>query len=206
MKKEQTQFIVLRKIPYGETSWIVSSLSLEYGKLDFIIKGARKTSKRSFPVIDLFREIKGSCALKNSGLSKVTSPDLIANFDSLAVNQGSYMAACNIAQFVTANTQPMLQMPLLYAALKNIFTALAAESINSPWFTFVKLVYLYEQGLLPDTLCGSESRQAEAEKELLLQSIIQYACEGGELDVDPSYWPLFSSWVDSLCSFNGLSL
>jgi len=204
MDRVDTTFIVLRKTPYGETSLIVSSLSTEYGKLDFIISGARKVSKRSFPVIDLFREIKGSCMIRDTGLNKVYTPELLSNYDSIVSNPDNYMTACDIARFITANTQPMVSVSMLYSSLRRAFSCLSAGEVNVPWLTLVKLVYLYEQGLLPDTLGGAESREAEEQKARLLENIITFAISGGELNVDNSYWPLFSSWIDSLCSYNGV--
>jgi recombinational DNA repair protein (RecF pathway) len=56
-KTVATTIIVLKKIPYQESSLIVSSISAEYGKVDFIVKGARRITKKKQPIVDLFREL-----------------------------------------------------------------------------------------------------------------------------------------------------
>ena len=46
---EKTFYIILRKIPYQESSLIVSGLSPDFGRLDFLLKGARGTGAKKFP-------------------------------------------------------------------------------------------------------------------------------------------------------------
>ena len=46
---EKTTYIILRKIPFQDSSLIVSGLSPEFGRLDFLLRGARGTGAKKFP-------------------------------------------------------------------------------------------------------------------------------------------------------------
>jgi len=199
-----TQFIILRKTKYGESSLIISTLSLEYGKLDFIVQGAKKLGSKSFPVIDLFREVKGECRLKENGLNKLRSYELVENYDGVVVIPENYIAACSIAKFITANTHPLVAMPILYRASKNALSKLSAGSSGIPWGTLIKLVFLYEQGLLPDVLSGKDNKESEDDKQKLLRDLLELACGDDSINVDCSYWPLFTPWINSLCDFQNI--
>ena len=54
---EKTTYIILRKIPFQDSSLIVSGLSPEFGRLDFLLRGARGTGAKKFPYAELFREL-----------------------------------------------------------------------------------------------------------------------------------------------------
>lgn len=43
-------------MPYGDSSWILRTLSPEYGLLSFLVKGAKKKESKFFSVIDPFSE------------------------------------------------------------------------------------------------------------------------------------------------------
>ena len=54
---EKTAYIILRKIPFQESGLIVSGLSPEFGRLDFLLKGVRDTGAKKFLYAELFREL-----------------------------------------------------------------------------------------------------------------------------------------------------
>ena len=86
---EKTTYIILRKIPFQDSSLIVSGLSPEFGRLDFLLRGARGTGAKKFPYAELFRELAIEFRppkLHSPGtMCNLTSHELIASFDSIAV-------------------------------------------------------------------------------------------------------------------------
>jgi DNA repair protein RecO len=50
--------IILKKTPYGEADFIVRALSRELGKIDFIMKGARKVSSKLNAHIDVGNHVR----------------------------------------------------------------------------------------------------------------------------------------------------
>jgi Recombination protein O N terminal. len=55
----KTSYIILWKIPFQETGLIVSGFSEEYGRLDFLLKGARGSGAKN----SLMRNCSGSLPL-----------------------------------------------------------------------------------------------------------------------------------------------
>lgn len=195
-----TDLIVLRKIQYRETSIIVAGLSAEFGRLDIIVKGAKKLSSKTFPAVDLFREISVEIEPGKRNLYSVYSADLIANHDNIASCHSNYLAACDIASFVLRNSQPEIPSPELYIAVKNAFGILSRGPTEIPYPVLVRLVYLDEHGLLPEL---PDHDQAKAK---LLAQLVNAARGKIELpDITADYWNIFGDWIDSLCRFNELN-
>ena len=65
----QTDYIILRKIPFQESSLVVSGISPDYGRLDFLLKGARSAGGKKFPYAGLFRELQVEFQDNRSGSS-----------------------------------------------------------------------------------------------------------------------------------------
>lgn len=197
-----TKLLVLRKIPYKESSLIISGLSPDFGKLDFMVKGAKKMSRKCFPVVDLFREIQLEFNYRKDGLQTVYSVDLVSQFDAIALNPDNFIAACKLCSFISHNSRPMMEAHELYAALKNCFQGLSGEHQNIPWCALVKLIYIYENGLLPDI--GPHSNHSESEQELLAKLIEAAAGRIFPPLLGKDYWNQLAFWIEDLCRYHNL--
>lgn len=195
----RTNLIVLRKSNYRETSLIVSGITPDSGRLDTLVKGAKKLSAKHFPAVDLFREINVELKPGQKGLNSVYSADLISNYDNIASFHQNYLAACDIASFVLRNSQPDMSAPELYKALKHVFSILATEKMTLPYTALIKLVYLYEEGLLP------ELPERDDVKTQLLADLLGAASGKNKLpDLDQEYWQQLNIWIEMLCKFHEL--
>jgi recombinational DNA repair protein (RecF pathway) len=202
---ETTNVIILRKLPYKESSLILGTLSAEYGKLDFIAKGARKLSKKQFPAFDLFREVQVTFRdTGKDGLHTAANVELINSNDALANIPENFETALKIGDFVLKNSVGDLPSPLVYEALKNIFRnwALAGEKRDFPWSpmqcsVILKASYLYENGLLPDFIeDGSESGQKQQQ---VIDNIIECGNEGRHLPkLADEWWIRLNKWLNHL--------
>ena len=146
----RTPCIILRKTPFQETGLILACLSPDFGRIDLLCRGVRKFGKRSFPVISLFREI--SIDFKEpkntSGLASLRAPEPILSHDALAEEPSAYLAACSLAAFLLRNTRPMVALPDTFRALSLMLTRTAETRTANPWLSYVKLVFLCENGLV----------------------------------------------------------
>ena len=119
---EKTTYIILRKIPFQDSSLIVSGLSPEFGRLDFLLRGARGTGAKKFPYAELFRELTIEFRppkLHSPGtMCNLTSHELIASFDSIALRIENYLRMCAYAAFLLKHTKPMLEIPGTCRALE----------------------------------------------------------------------------------------
>ena len=196
-----TPVLVLRKTPYSESSIIAATLSPDHGRLDFVIRGARKISGKKMPQVDLFRELHVDFRMKNSGLQNLYSCDLLNFYDSIASYPDNYLKACEIGTFILRNSHPMIPCPEVYFAMKNAFDALSKSGADIPWAELVKLVFLDEHGFLPEDLSAAgDSRKTEA-----VEKLINSVVSGNPLpDFPVKTWRKIADWIDELCRYHEL--
>ena len=206
-----TNVIILRKMPYKESSLILGTLSAEFGKIDLIAKGARKLSKKQFPAFDLFREVQ--VTFPNTGkdnLHNATNVELIQSNDTLANIPENFETASKIADFILKNSVPDLPSPLVYDAMRNILRnwALQGDKQEFPWTSqqcsvVIKTSYLYENGLLPD-LGEPETKQAYQQQQII-ENIIECGNEGTPLPkLNDAWWFQLNKWLNQLIKHHQL--
>lgn len=197
---ENIEFIVLRKLPYRESSLIISGLSAVYGRLDFSVRGAKKVGSKSCAGIDLFREISIEFNPERDGLQTVYKAELLESCDNISNVPENYFAACEISRFILANTESMADCKNLYSALKNALKDLSAGKCAKFWQTLMKLVFLSENGLLPETFSTTEKNKKE-----LLAKLLESAESGKNIpELTKEYWDKLESWSESLFIYHGL--
>ena len=198
MNKEETEYIILRKTPYQETSLILAGISSHYGRIDLLVRGAKKIGSKSLPAIDLFREIEININPRKEGLQPIYAAELISNFDNIAMNKNSYLDACEISKFILRNSHPHIPIPIAYKSVKTALSALS-NSGETRYSPLVKLALLEEHGVLPKLPLG---RKNESE---LLQKLLTASKGEGELpEISPDYMIEIEKWINTLCRYNEL--
>ena len=210
-KTISTKIIALKKTAYQESSLIISSISAEYGKIDFVVKGARRISKKEQPIVDIFRELAVEFRETRSGLNNPQSLDLVEEYDKIALNPDIFIKVSRLASFLLKNIYPHVPCDRVYSAFKNLLRKSADGSIETFDFTLLKLVFLFENGLLPahfETNSDSSFQYTVEEKKQrkFLNRLISYA----EVNIpnipvlSTEYKDKFSNWVINQCRYNGL--
>jgi DNA repair protein RecO len=201
-KTISTEVIILRKIPYSETSLIVYTLSPEYGRLDFMIRGARQISKKALPEIDIFRKFK--IEFKETGLSKnLISPlsfDLIKENDSICKYPKIIGTIYSVVAFILKNIHTGIVCEFVYSAFDKMLD-LFSKGEEYPIF-LIKLVYLYENGLLPNEL--SKSDKEEKSKKILSILINSAVGKIAIPNLSDDYLLSLNRWVTNLSLANEL--
>ena len=188
----RTDYMILRRTPYMESSLIVSGISPDFGRLDFLLRGARKTGRKNFPFACLFRELSIEFRLPRgeSTLSSLQSHEPLRSHDDLALAPETYLAACDIASFLLRNTRFQLPVPRTFRALSNMFARAGTERNAFPWLPYAQLVFLHENGFV----------SAPPEKEKILCAVFDFA--EGRTDAPPPfsdrYLTLFTAWIRAL--------
>ena len=146
----KTRYMILRKTPFRDTSLVVAGVSADYGRLDFVLKGARAIGKRQFPTADVFREflLEFRPSRRPESMPSLVSLDLTASHDGIAQSMDCYMAACAFASETLRRAQPMLEMPLAWQALSVMLTRM--ERTLSPQIPLMlaRLAVLRDHGFL----------------------------------------------------------
>ena len=169
----RTDYIILRKVPFQESSLVVSGLSPDCGRLDFLLKGARGSGAKKFPYAGLFRELAVEFRENRTGggLLYLKSHEPKNNFDAIANRPDNYLLICRWVQFLLKHTRPMLELPQTYAALKLALGRLSEVSDGTFPLAAAELVFLHESGFVPEVPAG-DSRRAGA-----LQGLLRYALD-----------------------------
>lgn len=195
---EQIRLIVLRKTDFEESSLIVSGLTEAHGKIDILFKSAKKIVKGKVKPVDIFRELKVRIRINEiSKLQTVYDAELLSSFDGIANYPDNYLKAVNLSSFLTKNLHPGMESHEVYQAFKHSLEILSSEGSSLiPWTDLVKLVYIKENGLLPET---------DSERKLAAMLAVIDATKGiipmPEKDADS--WNRISIWIKNLCNYHG---
>ena len=194
----QTDYIILRKVPFQESSLIVSGLSPEYGRLDFLLKGVRGSGAKKFPYAGLFRELSVEFRENHTGtgLLYMRSQEPKCSFDSISEHPENYLRMCSWAQFLLKHTRPMLAVNRMYAALHLALVRLCGGG-GEFQLAAAELVFLHESGFVPD-MTGEDP-----EKERLLHRILDYALDPGspEPGLAPGFQDKLIQWIRALSRY-----
>lgn len=194
----ETKFLILRKMNYSETSLIFAGLSPDFGQLHYLARGARRVSRRSFPVADVFRILSVKYRPGKSDLHHWQDIDIVNDFHDLAGNQQTYAAACRLARFTLTNTASETPAKRYYQSLVIALGRLQKMALNPPRdlekmvlgpVICAVIVYLDENGLLPDY--RNKPRARERRDALLA------AGEGHRQlpRVTPATWQKLDAWL-----------
>ena len=150
----KTRYMILRKTPFRDTSLVVAGISAEYGRLDFVLKGARAIGKKQFPTADVFREfqLEFRPSRRPESMPSLVSLDLTASHDGIAQSMDCYLAACSFAVETLRRAQPMLEMPLTWQAFSVMLTRMERTLLPKIPLMLARLAVLREHGMLSDVV------------------------------------------------------
>ena len=189
----KTRYMILRKTPFRDTSLVVAGVSADYGRLDFVLKGARAIGKRQFPTADVFREflLEFRPSRRAESMPSLVSMDLTASHDGIAQSMDCYLAACAFASETLRRAQPMLEMPLAWQAFSVMLTRM--ERTLSPHIPLMlaRLAVLREHGFLSGVVPYPE----------LVTPLFRCAVDADAPwpDIDETAINRISGWVETRC-------
>ena len=185
MTENTVEFIVLKKTPYRESAFIVQGITPDNGKMSFIIHGARTVEGKKFPIVDLLRQLSITYKEKGNGQSlyTATNVELISHCDEIALVPELLTRVLKTGLFLLANSAEDLGSPLVYETFRNFLAnaRLLAENPSAAIWNetaasiAVKMVFLYENGLLP---VPDESDPKADARTAAIESIISAGVDG----------------------------
>lgn len=196
-----TEFVVLRKTPYGETSLVVAGLSPDAGRISFLAQGARRIGKRQYPAVDLFRRLRVHYRPKSTtSLHRWSSAELVETFDAVARSGETYVAAANLAAFLLRETAEAVPYPQTYEALVAALSRLASAALSAserpPPLHAARvgllLTFLKENGELDQQAFNDDDRRR-------LERLLDMASGAKPVpSLSTSMWQQLDSWVLAL--------
>ncbi len=121
----RTDFLVLRKTPFQETSLILAGVTPRHGQLRLMARGAKRVGRRQFPVLDLFRRVSVCCRAGRGELWSLREVELLDDYSALVVDLNAYRTAGWLAKFALANVLSGVEHPDFFEALLSSYGRLA---------------------------------------------------------------------------------
>ena len=162
MAIQKTKIYILRKIPFRETSWILTCLTESFGKIKGIVKGARKEKSKWLANCELFSHSNMVFFEKTrSSLQLVTELSLLESHEKLRSNFTALTYAGYFAELLDQLLEEHDPQPAIYELLNEVIPLLEKKE---PPFEMIARTFeiklLEELGLIPHFLdcveCGSE--------------------------------------------------
>ena len=195
-----TDFLVLRKTPFSETSLVVAGIAPELGQVHFLVRGARRLGKRQYPLVDLFRLLHVRCRATSAELHHWQAADLVRDFGAVARDVGTFRTAAWLARFALANVPEGMPSPRFFHAMLTALQRLADASATPPAAVCIShaavlgacLTFLDESGVLPDY--RDEPETARRCRLLLSMGL----GENGVPELSQQTWEQLRRWVESI--------
>lgn len=159
----RTEAIVLSRLNYGEADRILVLYTPDGGKLDVIVKGARKTKSRLGPSLDYFSRVNVELA-RGRELDVVRGVESVDRFPRLSTDLDAYGHASYFIELVKGLTQSREANRPVYDLLVSSLSLLN-ESVD-PWIIarHFEMALLHELGYRPELFqCVNCKKPIEAE-------------------------------------------
>ena len=137
MKQFNTVGIVLGRVNYGESDRILSVLTEDYGKIQLIAKGIRKSNSKLAGSVELFSETNLSYIKGKGEINTLVSARLIKHYDNIIKDLAKTQWAYSVLKLVNSSIETSSGEDL-YELLKETLIALdndkIALDIIETWF------------------------------------------------------------------------
>ncbi len=161
MEDISTQAFVLRTRAYGESDVIAVFLTLDYGKISGIAKGARRSKKRfAGGVLEIFQHVDVRFARRpHSSLTFLHECRLLTSHHAIAADVTAFAWASYLCELTDAMTREHDKCPELFHLFERCLTSIGSTS-PEPFAHHYLLGLLDQCGWGPDFtacgLCGAE--------------------------------------------------
>ena len=137
-----TNAIVLKRIPYSDTSVICSVFTEEMGKVSILAKGAWKQKNALGPILEPINHIHVQFYNKNSrNIQIVKDVEFIQQFSILRSRLGRMIIAFAVIEIIDKSTLEKNPYPILYRLGWRVLDKINDENQN---FLFVFTFFLYQ--------------------------------------------------------------
>jgi DNA repair protein RecO (recombination protein O) len=148
---ERAHGLVLRTRPLTETSLIVNWLTLEFGRISTVAKGARRTKSSFRGKLDLFYETEFSFQRsQRSELHTLREVVLQDTNEPLRRELGYLQQAAYCAALIEQSTERETPLPVVFELMRGCLHALPLTSPQPQTTLAFELKLLEELGLQPD--------------------------------------------------------
>ena len=156
-----TNAIVLKSIPYGDTSVICRVFTEEMGKVSILAKGAWKPKNAAGPLLDPINHIHIQFYNKNTrDIQILKDAGFVQQFPALRNSLGRIILAFAVVEIIDKSTPVSSPYPILYRLGWRVLDKLNNKTQNF-WFVFAFFLYQFSLrlGFMPNLKNCSKCNQ-----------------------------------------------
>lgn len=133
---DRAEGIIIKKTDYQESDRLVSIYTKEFGRVEFLVRGGRKTLAKNAPHLELFNHVKVDY-VQGKNFKILTGAEILNSFIELKNNFDKILVGYNITQlfneFITGQETDTALFNLL---LTNLF--ILNKNVLADWQNFEK--------------------------------------------------------------------
>ena len=121
----KTEGLVIKKMPFGEADFLVRVLTRDFGKIDILAKGARKSTSKLNLHLDILNHVRLSF-VRNGDTARdriptLTDAETISRFDDWFLASGSLSVAGRVLQVLDLIILPQSKDEALFLMVIDFF-------------------------------------------------------------------------------------
>jgi DNA repair protein RecO len=197
-------FIILNKQEILGNKQIINVLTDSYGRLTLVYRSNKKSC-----LLDYFKVYFGTIREpSHSEMSNLNSCELISEFNNIPLNYKKFREGFEIIKFLLDNTITNTGNDILFTSLKKCLSNLNnVAEVTTEHISLMKLIFLYQEGLLPNNLSSTNSSVSESQKKQQMKELLKYALVWeNRPNFSDAFWNSFSAWINAICKINNLKL
>ena len=150
-KRRHSRALVLRRIPYGETSLILTLFTREYGRLPVMAKGAHRPKGPYWGRLQLLTEVEASWSERATReIQTLTEVTVLEPRRTLPGRLSCYLASLAVSELLGHATHDHLAVPAFYNLSADVLRCLEMpDTLPSPVYLAFLLGTLDHLGLQP---------------------------------------------------------
>ncbi|KKT57195.1 MAG: repair protein RecO protein [Candidatus Giovannonibacteria bacterium GW2011_GWC2_44_9] len=117
----------MKKMPFGEADFLVRVLTKDFGKMDALAKGARKTASKLNPHLDILNHIRMQFVKNGEHIPTLMDAEIIAQYDDWFLGSDKLSVAGRILQVIDMVILPGAKDEKLFFMLLDFFQPKAGQ-------------------------------------------------------------------------------
>lgn len=117
----KTEGLIIKKIPFGEADFLVRMLTRDFGKMDILAKGARKTASKLNAHLDILNRIRMQFVKNGERISTLMDAEIISKYDDWFLDADKLSIMGRVSQVIDMVILPDAKDEKLFFMLLDFF-------------------------------------------------------------------------------------
>ncbi len=126
----KTEGLVMKKAPFGEADFLVRVLTKDFGKMDALAKGARKTASKLNAHLDILNHIRMQFVKNGERIPTLTDAEIIAKYDDWFSDADKLSIMGRVLQVIDMVILPGAKDEKLFFMALDFFSAIGGPAFG----------------------------------------------------------------------------